>query len=83
MKRTIGRNDQRIKEAEAAKKGLQLADKTKKAKETAQYVEQTPSNLFFNANNALGPPYHVIVDTNFINHSLRNKLDLLSTMMDL
>ncbi|KDD74743.1 Fcf1-like protein, partial [Helicosporidium sp. ATCC 50920] len=30
----------------------------------------------------LGPPYQVIVDTNFINFSIRNKLDVVEGMMD-
>ena len=32
---------------------------------------QQPSSLFFNFNKALGPPYHVLVDTNFINFSIQ------------
>ena len=88
VKRMIGRQDQRIKDAAAAKNAdPDKSSKKKKDKNKlgveAHHVAQTPSNLFFHANTALGPPYHIIVDTNFINHSLRNKLDLLSTMMDL
>ena len=30
----------------------------------------------------LGPPYHVLVDTNFLNFSIRNKLDVIRSMMD-
>jgi len=30
----------------------------------------------------LGPPYHILVDTNFINFSIQNKLDLIQSMMD-
>jgi U3 small nucleolar RNA-associated protein 24 len=40
------------------------------------------SSLFFKYNTALGPPYHVIVDTNFINFSIQNKLELVKSMMD-
>jgi hypothetical protein len=32
------------------------------------------SALFFSYNMALGPPYRVIVDTNFINFSIQNKV---------
>ena len=32
---------------------------------------QLPSTFFFNFNSALGPPYHVLVDTNFINFSIK------------
>lgn len=33
------------------------------------------SALFFKYNTALGPPYRVIVDTNFINFSIQNKVN--------
>ncbi|KAL5226187.1 hypothetical protein ABZP36_012826 [Zizania latifolia] len=45
-------------------------------------VPQISSALFFSYNTALGPPYRVIVDTNFINFSIQNKLDLEKGMMD-
>lgn len=38
--------------------------------------------MFFQYNSALGPPYHVLVDTNFINFSIQNKLELIKSMMD-
>jgi hypothetical protein len=34
---------------------------------------QAASSLFFTHNTALGPPYRVLVDTNFINFSIKNK----------
>lgn len=43
---------------------------------------QTSSALFFQYNSQLGPPYHVLLDTNFINFSIQNKLDIVSAMMD-
>ena len=43
---------------------------------------QASSALFFAYNTQLGPPYHVIVDTNFINFSIKNKLDIVKSMMD-
>jgi U3 small nucleolar RNA-associated protein 24 len=44
--------------------------------------DKTPSALFFKYNTQLGPPYRVLIDTNFINFSIRNKIDLLKGMMD-
>lgn len=38
--------------------------------------------MFFQHNTALGPPYRVLVDTNFINFSLQNKIELVQGMMD-
>ncbi|CAD7670251.1 unnamed protein product [Nyctereutes procyonoides] len=45
-------------------------------------VPQHPSCLFFLHNTQLGPPYHILVDTNFINFSIKAKLDLVQSMMD-
>uniref|UniRef100_A0A2K5XCA6 rRNA-processing protein FCF1 homolog n=1 Tax=Mandrillus leucophaeus TaxID=9568 RepID=A0A2K5XCA6_MANLE len=45
-------------------------------------VPQHPSCLFFQYNTQLGPPYHVLVDTNFINFSIKAKLDLVQSVMD-
>jgi hypothetical protein len=52
----------------------------------ASHVEcfrpQVASSLFLAHNTALVPPYRVLIDTNFINFSLQNKLELVSGMMD-
>lgn len=40
------------------------------------------STLFLNYNQSLGPPYQVICDTNFINFSIKNKLDVKQAFMD-
>ncbi|KAA3475225.1 rRNA-processing protein FCF1-like protein [Gossypium australe] len=45
-------------------------------------VPTVSSALFFTHNTSLGPPYRVLVDTNFINFSIQNKLDLEKGMMD-
>jgi U3 small nucleolar RNA-associated protein 24 len=42
-----------------------------KKKEAPRQIEQAVSSLFFQYNTQLGPPYHVLVDTNFINFSIR------------
>lgn len=38
--------------------------------------------MFLRHNEALAPPYRVLVDTNFINLSLENRVDLIRGMMD-
>lgn len=45
-------------------------------------IEQEPSHLFFTYNPALGPPYRILLDTNFINFSIQNKLDIFKSSMD-
>lgn len=46
------------------------------------FSEQTASSLFFRYNSALTPPYQVLIDTNFINFSISNKLDITNAMME-
>ena len=44
--------------------------------------DKVPTNLFFEYNTSLGPPYHVLIDTNFINFSIKNKLEIVQAMMN-
>jgi U3 small nucleolar RNA-associated protein 24 len=46
------------------------------------HVDKTPTAMFFSHNTQLGPPYRVLVDTNFINFSIKNKLEVYKSMMD-
>jgi hypothetical protein len=39
-------------------------------------------SLFLSHNTDLGPPFRVLVDTNFINFSIQNKIELVQGMMD-
>ena len=48
---------------------------------TTEHV-QSSSALFFQYNTQLGPPFHILVDTNFINFSIKNKMDIIQNMMD-
>lgn len=77
MKLAIKKHDERLKNPPAA------VPKEKKKEESTRQVAQAPTNMFFAANTALGPPYHVLVDTNFVSHTIRAKLDMLPSMMDL
>lgn len=47
-----------------------------------RHIPQVPSSLFFEHNKALGPPYHILLDTNFINKTLQNKLDIMSASVE-
>ena len=40
-----------------------------------------PIHLYFSYNTSLGPPYQVLIDTNFINLSIQNKIDIFQGMM--
>jgi hypothetical protein len=63
--------------------GAVEAAKKKALERPVHEIPQVPSNLFFQANEALKPPYSVLVDTNFLSHTVRAKLDLLDSLMDL
>jgi len=62
----------------APKKKIQKVDKDKEVRR----VEKASAAMFFRHNTQLGPPYQVLVDTNFINFSIKNKIDLVRGMMD-
>ena len=49
---------------------------------TVREVQRVSTALFFAANKNIRPPYQVIIDTNFINFSIQNKLDIFKSMMD-
>jgi len=80
MKRMISINDPRIKEKDRQSKEKEKKEDPQELK--VHQVAQASSALFFNFNTQLGPPYHVILDTNFINFSVKNKLDIIQSMMD-
>jgi U3 small nucleolar RNA-associated protein 24 len=71
-------------EAKTGKKWRESDDKSKDTFDGQKlvHVEQGNTNLFFSYNNNLGPPYRILIDTNFINFSIQNKLDLFNAMMD-
>lgn len=81
-KRMITPHDGRIaKPAKKAAKGQQQQQQ-QPADAAPRNVAQTSSALFFTHNESLGPPYHVLIDTNFINFSIQNKLDIMRSLMD-
>lgn len=38
--------------------------------------------MFFQFNTSLAPPYSILVDTNFLSHTIQHKLEIIPTMMD-
>lgn len=73
------------KEKTEGKVGLKTAkpgSRQRQDPEAVRHVDKTPSALFFRHNSQLGPPYQVLVDTNFINFSIKNKIDLVRGMVD-
>ncbi|KAJ5709811.1 rRNA-processing protein FCF1 [Penicillium herquei] len=74
-KRAITLRDNRLKENDQK-------DKPKPKDDVIREAPQAPSSMFFQYNTALTPPYSVLVDTNFISHTIQHKLDIIPTMMD-
>lgn len=76
VKRTLNtKKDQRLK-----------ANQDKKTQkddpELTRNIPQVSSALFFQYNEAIKPPYQVLIDTNLINFSIQKKIDLVKGMMD-
>ena len=46
------------------------------------YSAPQPTHLFFSYNTALTAPYPILIDTNFLSHTVRGKLPLLETLME-
>jgi U3 small nucleolar RNA-associated protein 24 len=80
-KKIISSKDSRIK-ANQEKDAKTTAVAKKKAEEAPRHIEKVPTAMFFQYNTQLGPPYHILVDTNFINFSIKNKLEVYKSMMD-
>jgi len=72
-------SDPRLKEniEKAAKKA-----EAERVKEEKKRVAPLPASMFLSHNTSLGPPYRILVDTNFINFSIQNKIELVQGMMD-
>ncbi|KAK2737130.1 rRNA-processing protein fcf1 [Myotisia sp. PD_48] len=77
VKRTISKRDNRLKQNQA-KQEL----KKEKPDDVVRSIPQAPSAMFFQYNTALAPPYSVLVDTNFLSHSIQHKLEVIPSMMD-
>ncbi|AQZ09258.1 FCF1 (YDR339C) [Zygosaccharomyces parabailii] len=76
VKRTLNaKKDVRLKANQDAKP--QKADP-----ELTRNIPQVSSALFFQYNEAIRPPYQVLIDTNFINFSIQKKIDIMKGMMD-
>ncbi|KAH3671236.1 hypothetical protein WICMUC_004753 [Wickerhamomyces mucosus] len=78
-KRIITSKDQKLKKNQTQQS---IKDKTKDDPELARSVPQVSSALFFQFNESIKPPYQVLIDTNFINHSIQKKIDIVRGMMD-
>ena len=49
---------------------------------TIRNMEKQKVGMFFEHNTQLGPPYHILIDTNFINFSIQHKMDVFKSLME-
>lgn len=84
VKRIVSKEKERVKKLrkdEAPKSKI----KDKAMNELASSVREVPlqsSAMYLSYNTALGPPYRVLMDTNFINFAMQNKIDIYQGMLD-
>lgn len=76
--KVIKPTDNRIKEAKREKREKNPDEQELKIRE----VPRISSAMFLKYNTQLGPPFHIIVDTNFVNFSIKNRIDMMRGFMD-
>ena len=81
-KRLLNPKDAKQQSSRDGTKPLKNQFKTKENELKIKRIEAVTSNMFNEHNAAIKPPYSVLVDTNFINFSIKNKIDLVKGMMD-
>ncbi|CAH8432943.1 unnamed protein product [Heterobilharzia americana] len=81
MKRMISLKDSRIKKRDQFKKTTPFKQDSTHHLSVKHNPEVFPC-LKDSYNEALGPPYHILLDTNYVNFSIKNRLDLFKSVMD-
>ncbi|RVD81092.1 uncharacterized protein DFL_008969 [Arthrobotrys flagrans] len=81
VKRVLSARDPRLKKNQEKQAAL-VKRRKEKPDEDVQEIPQVASSLFFQYNEALKPPYSILIDTNFLNHTLQNKLDPITAFLD-
>ena len=85
IKRILNPKDKRVKSInESLKKKEQLENSKNNITKDLEIkeLEQNPIHLYFSYNTSLGPPYQILIDTNFINLSIQYKIDIFEGMMN-
>ncbi|DAA77979.1 TPA_exp: hypothetical protein A8136_5682 [Trichophyton benhamiae CBS 112371] len=77
VKKIISQKDNRLKQNQA-----KAEEKKAKADNVVREIPQAPSALFFQFNTSLAPPYSILVDTNFLSHTVQHKLDVIPTELE-
>lgn len=81
VKRLISTSDTRLQSKALSKQSA--APVVQKESDKAKLLRNpNPASMFFQYNPSLGPPFRVLIDTNFINFSVANKLDIQRSMLN-
>jgi len=80
VKKRLKKTDTRVKKNEQKMK-LRKQKETESKSKLKKHISFA-SQLFFTYNENLKPPYKILIDTNFINFSIQNKLDIIDASMD-
>lgn len=81
VKRLVSPSDSRLSTKQQSKDDhAPLANNTSDKQRLA--ANPNPSSMFFCYNPNLGPPFNILIDTNFINFSVANKLDIVRASLD-
>jgi U3 small nucleolar RNA-associated protein 24 len=81
-KRMIAPGDPRLKANKAKHETKMVKRQNVHDDREVKNLPKMPTQLFFKYNTKLGPPYRILIDTNFINFSIKNKLDVFTSFMD-
>ncbi|TGZ63784.1 hypothetical protein CRM22_006731 [Opisthorchis felineus] len=82
QKRMIALTDSRIKKRDQHKKLVNPLKQNIVQRISIKHNPEVFPRLKDSYNEALGPPYHILLDTNYINFSIKNRLDLFRSIMD-
>lgn len=78
----LSRKDTRLTTDDVTHKQAVKKDKRLKKAENQVTTKVSSTTMYLSFNMALGPPFQVICDTNFINFSVRNKMDIRQCLMN-
>ncbi|CAK9441706.1 uncharacterized protein LODBEIA_P55740 [Lodderomyces beijingensis] len=82
VKRTLSQKDPRLSKNKPPGSSSSSTVNKKSDPELSTHIPQVSSSLFFKFNDAIKPPYQVLIDTNFINFSIQKKIDIVRGLMD-
>ncbi|KAJ5254780.1 hypothetical protein N7497_007749 [Penicillium chrysogenum] len=81
-KRAISMRDNRLKQNQDKTEKGKEAKKDDLVREASFLAPKLPRQCSSSSTRPLPPPYSVLVDTNFISHTIQHKLEVIPTMLD-